>query len=75
MLISNIPAEIKSITLNMSPVNINSPLTKRDAPKKRVIWTGRLIEKINDKKTTDASKSIKPNIFTNAIILFLYIWL
>jgi len=67
MLIINKMADIKSITLNKSPVNINKLLTKRLAPKKRVIWTGRLIENIIDKRTTDASKSIKPNILTNTI--------
>ena len=35
MLIINKMADIKSITLNKSPVNINKLLTKRLAPKKK----------------------------------------
>ena len=67
MLINNTTADNKSMTLNKSPVNMKSPLTKRVAPKKRITWIGKPIEKIIDKKARDANKSISPNILTNTI--------
>ncbi len=60
-----------SITLNRSPVNMNSPFAKRRSPKKRIICIGRVAENIIAKNAIEASKSISPNILTKTIKILL----